>query len=402
MPPARPSAKSLMLPSYGTHDNTSPHEKADVPPSAQIVSKPARVNLWDNARFLLIVLVVVGHAISTIRTETSFAFASYALIYLFHMPGMIALSGVFSKPTVTPKAARSTVQLLAVWLLWEVLWAVIHWFETGRDLPGSWLVVSAWSLWFLVTLATMRILLPFIARVRHPLLLSVALALAAGLSPSIGTEFSASRTLCFLPFFVAAWLAADRGWFAKQWFQQPSTALRSAAWSVFAVVIAIFALIPQLREVWRIDKWLTWRNDYAWLFAHAPLGVLEPAAQWQQALLGIGVRAVLLLVAAAMIMALLLLVPRYKTFFTVWGTRTLFVYLLHGPIIYFLRASGVVDAVGAWGVPGVLVLMVGAIGLAVVLSLSWVVPVFWRIIEPKLSWMYGSDQEQIKSEATHK
>ena len=58
----------------------------------------------------------------------------------------------------------------------------------------------------------MRILLPYIARLRHPLVFSILVALTAGLSPAIGVEFSASRTLCFLPFFVAAWLAKDRGW----------------------------------------------------------------------------------------------------------------------------------------------------------------------------------------------
>ena len=65
------------------------------------MSVKTRVALWDNARFALIVLVVIGHLISTVRTDTQLGFGLYAYIYLFHMPAMIALSGLFAKPEVT-------------------------------------------------------------------------------------------------------------------------------------------------------------------------------------------------------------------------------------------------------------------------------------------------------------
>ncbi|WP_395966755.1 acyltransferase family protein, partial [Brevundimonas diminuta] len=64
---------------------------------ARPAAKP-RIAVWDNARFLLIVLVVIGHAISTVRTDSQLGFALYAYIYLFHMPAMILLSGMFSRP----------------------------------------------------------------------------------------------------------------------------------------------------------------------------------------------------------------------------------------------------------------------------------------------------------------
>lgn len=352
--------------------------------SSPAVAPPKqRVALWDNARFILIVLVVAGHAISTVRTDTALGYGTYAFIYLFHMPAMIALSGVFARPDAAPKAARSTVQLLVLWLLWEVLWALLHFVVNGRGLPETWLVAPAWTLWFLVTLATMRILLPYIARLRHPLLVSVIIALLAGLSPAIGTQFSASRTLCFLPFFVAAWWWVDRGWFTAGWFERPTRSLKLGAWAVLALVAAMFVAIPDLREVWRIDTWLTWRDDYEWLFAHAPVGAWAPTEWWAVALGGAGVRLVLLLVAAVLTLAVLLLVPRGHSIITVWGSRTLYVYLLHGPIIGALRESGAIDSVGAWGVPGVLSIFAFGAALAVVLSAGWVSRFFRPVIEPR-------------------
>ncbi|GAA1328852.1 acyltransferase family protein [Leucobacter albus] len=363
-----------------------------------MTSAKARVALWDNARFALIVLVVIGHLISTVRTDTELGFALYAYIYLFHMPAMIALSGLFSKPEVTPKAIASTVQLLVVWGLWEGIWAVLRGVVSGKQLSQNFLVSPAWTLWFLVTLATMRILLPYIARLKHPLVVATGLALIAPLLPAIGVNFSAARTLAFLPFFVAAWLAKERGWLAGDWFMAPSRGLRAAAWALFAGIAAVMAALAALpggfRGAWRIDRWLTHRDSYAWMFERAPLGAWnangDGVAGWfGLAAGGVAVGALLLALAAAMTLALLIVVPRGHSIFTVWGTRTLYVYLLHGVVVWALRESGVVGAVGQLGWLGVIVLSAAAVAIAVLLSSSLVSRVLRPLVEPRMDWLFA-------------
>ncbi|WP_141887043.1 acyltransferase family protein [Leucobacter komagatae] len=358
-----------------------------------------RVALWDNARFALIVLVVIGHLISTVRTDTELGFGLYAYIYLFHMPAMIALSGLFSKPEVTPKAIASTVQLLVVWGAWEGIWALLHGVVEGKKLSQSFLVSPAWTLWFLVTLATMRILLPYIARFRHPLALATGLALIAPLLPAIGVNFSAARTLAFLPFFVGAWLARERGWLSGAWFERPSRGLRVSAWALLAGVaaaIAAVALLPGgFRGFWRIDRWLTHRDSYAWMFAKAPIGGwnANDAGGWfGLAASGILVGAILIALAAAMTFALLVVISRKHSIATVWGARTLYVYLLHGVVVWALRESGVVDSIGALGWLGIVLLTAIAAGIAVLLSTKPVSVVFRPIVEPKLDWMFGRSE----------
>jgi fucose 4-O-acetylase-like acetyltransferase len=338
---------------------------------------------------VLILLVVAAHAVSTVRTQTDLGYGFYTFIYLFHMPAMIGLSGLFSKADASPKAARSTLQLLLVWGVWEVIWALIHLVVTGRGVPENWLVAPAWTLWFLVTLATMRILLPYIVRFRHPLILSIVLALAAGLTPAIGTQFSASRTLCFLPFFVAGWLVTNRGWLRGEWFARPTAATRGLAAAVLVVIGAAVAMLAPLRREWRIDTWLVWRDDYAWLFSHAPVLGWSPAEWWAQALGGAGIRLGFLAVAFAMSLALLLLVPRGHSIITVWGTRTLFVYLLHGPIIWAMRGTGVVDWFGEFGSWGVAMIVAVAVVITVVLSMRWVTRVFRPVIEPRFDVLFA-------------
>lgn len=370
--------------------------------AAPVVSR-ARIAVWDNARFVLIVLVVVAHAVSTVRMQTSFGFGLYAFIYLFHMPAMIALSGLFSKADATPKTVRSTAQLLITWVTWEMIWAAIHFFASGRGLPKSWLVAPAWTLWFLLTLATMRILLPYIVRLRHPLLFSIALALAAGLTPAISTEFSASRTLCFLPFFVAGWLVTNKGWLGGEWFTKPSRRTRTVAAGALVLIAVMIAALAPVRKEWRIDTWLVWRDDYAWLFSHAPVFGWGPGEWWASALGGAGVRLGLLFIAALMTLALLILVPRGHSIITVWGTRTLYVYLLHGPIIQLLRASGAVGWLGEFGgsgsfsSAGVLLLIGVGLAITVVLSTSVVARMFRPVIEPRLMGLFVRDEGAITS-----
>lgn len=351
-----------------------------------------RVALWDNARFALIALVVIGHAIATVRGETAFGYGLYVFIYLFHMPAFIALTGAFSKAEASPRIARSVVQLIVTWLLWEGIWALIRLFAEG-DPPGrNWLVAPAWTLWFLVTLATMRILLPYIARLRHPFVVSVIIALAAGLSPAIGTAFSAQRTLCLLPFFVGAWLARERGWFERERFLRPGPALTAAAWGVFAAVVAVLVALPGLRDFWRIDSWITWNRDYAALLGgEGAIGDWSPDAWWQLALAGVGVRTALLVIAAAMTLALVVVIPRARGFVSTWGTRTLYVYLLHGPIIWTLRETGAVRAIGRLGEGGVLILVAIAVAIAVVLSTGWVARALRPVIEPRLEWLFARE-----------
>lgn len=387
---------------YAVNDDAPAARPADPPPDADdldaadapavsvapVPQKKVRVALWDNARFFLIMLVVVGHVISTIRTDGALGYGLYTYVYLFHMPAMILLSGVFSKPEASPKAIRSTIQLLVLWAGWEVFWVVLRLLAEGRAIPDTFMVSPAWTLWFLLSLATMRILLPYVAQLRRPLTVSVVVALIAGLSPAIGAEFSASRTLCLMPFFVAGWMARERGWFARRRFVRPSGPERAAAWCFLAAVAAVFVALPNLRSEWRLDGWLTWKDDYGALLADSPIAGFAPEHFGAVAAVGIAMRLLLLAVAGAMTLALLLVVPRGTSVITTWGSRTLYVYLLHGPIVWAMRRYGAVDAIGELGTPGVLILIGIGIAIVLVLSSTWVSRVFKPLIEPRIDWMF--------------
>ena len=78
------------------------------PPSSVSTAQKQRVPYWDNARWIAIVLVVVGHAILKLIGESDPAYELYLFIYAFHVPLFVAVSGYFAKAAPTCTAWKST------------------------------------------------------------------------------------------------------------------------------------------------------------------------------------------------------------------------------------------------------------------------------------------------------
>src|SRR4029077_11373781 len=62
-------------------------------PAAEGTAKE-RDSVIDNARFILIVLVVLGHFLTTMQGSPALD-VLYAWIYMFHMPAFVFLSGLW-------------------------------------------------------------------------------------------------------------------------------------------------------------------------------------------------------------------------------------------------------------------------------------------------------------------
>ena len=282
----------------------------------------SRTPLWDNARLLVIVLVVFGHLIESIR-GTPVLHALYDLVYAFHMPALLLIAGVFaSSDRLSPKRLAGTAQLLVTWLVVEFGWALERAVTGHAPFPTTFLVMPEWAAWFLISLFTMRMLLPYVALLPYPLIFTFVLALGAGLVPTIGQEFSVSRSVALLPFFALGWTVRQRGLDRRAWFLAPSVGLRlTAGLALVAAAAGVLALIalPHFS-----GDLLTWRRSYS-AMGYGPLQ-------------GLALRAAMLAIAGAMTLAVLVLVPRRARWFTRLGENTLYVYLLHIPVILTIRA----------------------------------------------------------------
>ena len=160
--PSRPSAAAAS--SSAAHPPTG---------TAAVPKAKRRVPFWDNARFACIVLVVLGHAVQRLTYDSDIAFALYLLIYAFHMPALAIISGYFSKsdPPGRRQMARVITDILVPYVIFEALWTLTKWLVEGQANPN--LTQPSWTLWFLLALGIFRLVLPYLALLRWPLLWTV-------------------------------------------------------------------------------------------------------------------------------------------------------------------------------------------------------------------------------------
>lgn len=337
-----------------------------------------RVALWDNARFVAVTLVVMGHAVQRLTSHSDSALVVYLFIYGFHIPAFAIISGYFSKstPPTLKQLKRLLSDLVVPYVIFEAIWSVIQFLVTGHNDFN--LTTASWTLWFLLALATFRLVLPYLALLRWPLVWAVALSVAVGYFSNVGSTFSLSRTIGLLPFFVLGWKLREWGigdrWVAARgsvrWVRGGAVLILAAWVGVIVIFLAPFRKID-------LQHWLFFRDPYSEI----------ADGQWWAGLVRLG----FIVLAVALSAAFLALVPRRRTWITDLGQATMYVYLLHTFVLYPVRESGILahaQPANLW--------LVGMIIAAVAISLALASPIVHRIfrplVEPRLRWLYVREE----------
>ena len=348
-----------------------------------------RVPYWDNAKWLAMVLVVVGHTIQPLALESDVALVPYLVIYAFHMPFFGVISGYFTTDKPGAKQyGRVIGDLLVPYLVFETIWSVID--SIVRGAPHFDPVTPSWTLWFLLALAGFRVVLPVLARLRWPLLWTVLLAIVIGYFDDVDQTFSMMRAIQMLPFFVLGWELRRRD-LMRLWLDRRSVLVpRVAAVAAFAIVAAVAALLPDLWRELSIRHWLFLDRAYAEV---PDLG--DGGVAWYYG----SVRLAIMVVTTVLIAAALALVPRRTTFFTAWGAATMFIYLLHTFVLSWPRESGWLrdTADQWWSLP---LAIVGGVLLTVALSTRPVRAATRWIVEPNVRWLLRSRDKDDRAPRT--
>jgi fucose 4-O-acetylase-like acetyltransferase len=333
-----------------------------------------RVPLWDNARWVAITLMVIGHAILKLIGEADTAYTLYLFIYAFHVPVFVAVSGYFAKsgPPDARQMQRLFTDIAFPYVIFETVWTVLRWILGGKFLLDY--SSASWTLWFLLALLMWRIALPYLVLLRYPLIISIMISIGAGYLSNIDGTFTLSRTLGLLPFFVFGWKL--RQWLLTDTWLELRAGLiwrwRAGALALFAGLYLLITLnIEALREV-QVRRFLLYDESYA---------TFDYSEFWAG-----GIRLAVMLLAFALIVAFLILIPRRTTWFTALGAATMYIYLLHTFLLYPLRETGVLDGPQpGWVLPAMVVL---SVAISIVLSLPIVRRMTRPLVEPKARWLF--------------
>lgn len=154
-----------------------------------------RISFFDNARVILIFLVVFGHLISKYVKDEPFLANIYLFIYTFHMPAFILISGYFAKKINNAgyfeKLVKKTLIPYAVFQIFYSVYYVMFF----QDAISFSLFVPRWGLWFLISLVFWNVLLYFFIKIKFGIPLAILISLVIGYDTSIDGFLSLSRTL---------------------------------------------------------------------------------------------------------------------------------------------------------------------------------------------------------------
>ncbi|TYK53504.1 acyltransferase family protein [Actinomadura decatromicini] len=344
-------------------------EAAQAPPPAP--GPRRRDPYFDNVKFFLILLVVVGHVWEVFRARSLAADAAYSVVYGFHMPVFVFVSGYFSRGFMrsTDKFRVIFPTLIVPYVIFNVLYRLQLVWLNGNDFRLHEIFRPQFLMWFLVALVLWRLSAPLWSHLRYPVAVSVALCLVAG-SWSFNSDSTLCRAAALLPFFVLGLTVRP----------ERVAALRSRPWTRYAGAALLVAALP-VAYVWqrgdvvpKIEHGvLLWNRGYE----HMGFGALE----------GMGYRLLALALAVVLGAAFLAAVPRGRAWYTELGTRTMYVYLLHGLVVKGLDYGGVLDADFYRTPLGLVSVTVGALALGTALATVPVQRLTRRVVEPDGRWL---------------
>jgi len=274
-----------------------------------------RLYYFDNAKFILIFLVVLAHALSPLQKSSVFCKTLWPVVNYFHMPALIFISGFFAKRYIS-KARVIKVQRVATYVILylaaQISVAAFELFVLKTKFTPS-LMAARSSLWFLQCLIAWYILLPILDYFKPWAVMASAIlfGLFIGYETGAANFLSISREFVHLPFFLA-------GYYIKQEHIDKLRSWKYAKWiglSIFAAVTAICLVWPQTA----IGAIITCNTPYAKISA---LAAMPWYLKWSA-------RLWFYVIAAALTVGFLALVPRGKAVFTALGKETLSVYILH-------------------------------------------------------------------------
>ncbi len=330
-----------------------------------------RIYWYDNAKFWLITLVVVAHFLPGPTFAPILAYNNHFLqtveiiIFMFVMQAFVFISGAFSKDTLTNEyLQKSIMQLIVPYVIIGTIAKII----AGQYTPG-YLLEPPPIMWYLIALFVWRLALVVVKQFRWPIILSIFCALAVGYESKVESFFSLSRIFTFFPFFLLGHFYGDKMLQIQFKYQ------RIVGISVFIIAfLAIWNYFPIT------PLWLLMNTSYVALGADGFSGVF--------------IRLSLMIVSFILAFAFFLIMTKQKTKVSEWGTRSIYVYILHPFIVLGFLKLGFYD-----NPPLVLQLMLIPLSLlcAIILSSKLIEKIFSTILFPsfikKLFVPIHSDQK---------
>ena len=170
-----------------------------------------RTSYYDNAKAILIFLVIVTHVVSL--TATYYGYKTYytRINYLFVLQCFFFISAYFSSKSKKSKKKKILDQI-KIYIIWNSLVTIYYAFVLkiiSTDIET--LFLPRYTYWFLLTLIYYNMMEYIMDKVNWKIMipLSFIIGILSGFIPYVGLKYSLSRTLVFLPFYTMGYYSKN-------------------------------------------------------------------------------------------------------------------------------------------------------------------------------------------------
>lgn len=365
---------------YNSTENTNRKESEAMSTDAQLQS--GRTAYWDNLKYFLMTLVVLGHFADVGGFSGTFwPRYIFSTIYTFHMPLFLFVSGLFSKSAIDGKRFRveRVLSFLILYASYKIIRTLVGNAVFGLHRSFNFFIASDLA-WFMLTMASLLVMTYAFRRVRPVCLLLIAIlcGFVIGYDDNVGDIFSLTRTVVYWPFFLLGYYLDP---------EKLQNAMNSKI--VRAVGIAVFALFL-IMVYW---QWGFYNGITPMFSAHNGARSIHEGFAGYHAWF----RLPYYLWVCVVSFAFMSLIPHRRLFFiTNAGGRTLAVFFFHNML---LRESGFVTWLQT-SLPGekayVAAIIVCAIVWTAFLSLKpFNIPFKW-IMNAKYEWLLQQEETASK------
>lgn len=310
-----------------------------------------RNNVFDNAKLIMIFLVVFGHLIEPIIKQSEVIRTIYIIIYSVHMPIFIILAGAFTKLELSTRVLKKNIETLLIpFLVFTILYEAFNFIGHGTISNYSLNWQPYWILWFLFSMFIWKVTLPIVMQFKFPLLLSVLISLCAGYINDVGYFLGVSRTLYFFPFFILGYKLGSS-------FLSNNYLLMIPKVVYFSTLLVSFGVLWVFNDV-----------PHQWLygsFSYSRIGDVE----WFSFI----TRSIIYCISAISSIAILMLLPDWQSKMSKSGQNSLFVYVWHGFFVKVAMYLGVMKALSdVSNILALITLFICAILITAILSRDFV------------------------------
>ena len=283
-----------------------------------LADEKGRTFYFDNAKFVLIFFVVLAHLFGALRSSdvpvvSIFSTGVWSYFNTFHMAAFIFISGYFAKNFMKKGfSVQKPATYFFIYLAAQIVFIVCEKYIWSSPDKIAWTIFKAQgSLWFMQCMVIWYLLIPMLDQFKPKYIIpgAILLGIFVGYDIRVNDYLSFSRVLVHLPFFMAGYYTD-----LKLIEKLKEKKFITFSWVVLIAVFVIDVLIGEKtpRGLLRCN---TPYNDCGF-------DILPKSLWW------VG-RLAFYVVAFLLIASFLAVVPKFKTFFSKWGSRTLAVYLLH-------------------------------------------------------------------------